>query len=63
MERPDNQQGTVVIRTRFGEVSGQPGLNFTLTLKEMIHDETWRKAVQVDGGPFCYTDWTRNIPF
>jgi len=29
----------------------------------MIEDERWRKAAGVEGGPFCYTDNERRMPF
>jgi len=62
MDRPGNdEKGAVVIRTMFGEVSQDyfPGMSLTA----MIEDEDWRKAVSAQGGPFCYTDAERLMPF
>jgi len=63
LERPENKKGALVIRTIFGEVSAEPGVNFNKTIQDMIEDEAWRKAVGAESGPFCYTDLERNIPF
>ena len=63
MERPTSyeEKGAVYIRTLFGEVSREtfPALSLTA----MIEDEEWRAAVQAEGGPFCYTDAERLMPF
>ena len=61
MDRPGNEKGAVLIRTMFGEVSQDyfPGLSLT----DMIENEDWRKAAGVEGGPFCYTDDERLMPF
>jgi hypothetical protein len=62
MDRPGNdQKGAVFIRTKFGEVSQDyfPGLS----LADMIEDQAWREAVDAQGGPFCYTDTERPMPF
>lgn len=63
MERQTNKKGAVVIRTCFGEVSAEYGVNFDMTLDDMIQNEAWRKAVNAEGGPFCYTPEELNIPF
>jgi hypothetical protein len=63
MERPDNKKGALVIRTKFGEVSAEQGVNFNKIVEDMNEDEAWRKAVEAEGGVFCYTHQTRNIPF
>lgn len=62
MERPEDAQGTVLIRTVFGAVSAAdwfPGLS----LEALTSDPDWREAVQAEGGPFCLTDHERLIPF
>lgn len=63
MERPDNKKGALVIRTKFGEVSAEHGVNFNKTVQDMNEDEAWRQAVGAEGGVFCYTNLERNIPF
>ncbi len=60
--RPDtNAKGALHIRTLFGEVS----VDYfpSLTPADMIENAAWRRAVQTDGGPFCYTDDERLLPF
>ena len=62
MERPtEEEKGAVFIRTLFGEVSRDyfP----VLSLEQMIADDDWRAAVHAEGGPFCYTDAERLMPF
>lgn len=63
MERPalSDEKGAIYIRTLFGEVSRDTFP--TLSLTDMILNETWRAAVQAEGGPFCYTDAERPMPF
>jgi hypothetical protein len=63
MERPDMKIGTVVICTCFGEVSAEYGVNFDVTLEEMILNEDWRETVIAKGGPFCYVPDELDIPF
>jgi hypothetical protein len=63
MERPDNKKGALVIRTKFGEVAADYGVNFNKTVRDMNEDEAWRQEVGADGGVFCYTKLERNIPF
>lgn len=63
MERPDNNKGAIVIRTCFGEVSAEYGVNFDMTLEGMMNDEAWRGAVKTEDGPFCYVPWELDIPF
>lgn len=63
MERPENKKGALVIRTMFGEVSAEQGVNFNKTIEEMTEDKAWREAVRAEGGVFCYTDLARDIPF
>lgn len=62
MERPEDEQGTVMIRTKFGEVSAADWFP-TRSLSAMILDEDWRAAAGVEGGPFCYTPAERLLPF
>ena len=62
MDRPEDRKGAVIIRTMFGEVA--PAYYFpSLSLNDMIQDEDWREAAGVEGGPFCYTDAERLMPF
>lgn len=58
---PKEEKGAVFIRTLFGEVSAHcfPAL----TLDDMIENTDWRQAAGVQGGPFCYTDAERRMPF
>lgn len=53
-------KGAVFIRTKFGE---QHESEYTLSPVQMIINEEWRKAAGVEGGPFCYTDEERLMPF
>ena len=62
MERPEDEQGTVIIRTKFGEVSAADWVP-ALSLAAMIEDDDWRAAAGVEGGPFCYTPAERLLPF
>ncbi|NCC23556.1 MAG: hypothetical protein EOM26_14100 [Alphaproteobacteria bacterium] len=62
MERPEDERGTVLIRTVFGAVSVRHWFP-SKTLDELVCDEDWREAVQADGGPFCLLDHERLIPF
>jgi|GEM_PF-3006879 len=62
MDRPaSDEKGAVYVRTKFGEVSEDyfP----TLSRTDMILNADWRKAAGVQGGPFCYTDAERLMPF
>lgn len=62
MDRPSpEEKGAVYIRTLFGEVSVHwfPDKS----LRDLIEDDDWRAAVQAEGGPFCYTDPERLLPF
>jgi hypothetical protein len=64
MERPpqnDEEKGAVFIRTLFGEVSREyfPALS----LADMTLNEAWRAAVKAEGGPFCYPEAERLMPF
>ena len=63
MDRPSikEEKGAVFIRTLFGEVARScfPALS----LDDMIRDEDWRAAARAEGGPFCYTDAERRMPF
>jgi hypothetical protein len=63
MDPPDRKKGAVAIRMLFGVVSAEFGVNFNMTLEEMIEDEAWREAAEVEGGPFCYVPWELDIPF
>lgn len=62
MERPEDEKGTVMIRTCFGEVAAAYWFP-KLSLAELVTDEEWRAAVQAEGGPFCHTDSERLLPF
>jgi hypothetical protein len=62
MDRPHwEEKGAVFIRTLFGEVSEDcfPALSRA----DMIEDTDWRAAAGVEGGPFCYVDSERFMPF
>lgn len=54
------KRGEVFIRTKFCE---QRESEYTLSRQEMIENEDWREAVGAEGGPFCYTDEERLMPF
>lgn len=60
MDRPEDAKGEVFIRTLFGE---QHESTYTLSRTDMILNQDWRDAVSAKGGPFCYTDEQRLIPF
>ena len=62
MDRPEDEKGTVMIRTMFGAVVVADYFP-DLTLDDMIEREDWRDAVEASGGPFCFTDLERGIPF
>ena len=55
-----NKKGAVFIRTKFGE---QHESAYRLCRAQMILDKDWRRAVGAQGGPFCYTDDERLMPF
>jgi hypothetical protein len=57
----DDGKGAVYIRTLFGEVARETFP--ALSVAAMAEDEIWRAAVRADGGPFCYTDAERLMPF
>ena len=61
MDDQDNKKGAVFIRKLFGKVS----VDYfpPLTLTDMIENAAWREAAKVEGGPFCYTDEERLMPF
>jgi len=61
MERQEDEKGTVVIRTLFGEVSVAAWFP-EKTLVEGIADEPWHAAAGAEGGAFCYTDDERLMP-
>jgi hypothetical protein len=62
MERPDDERGTVLIRTVFGAVSAADWFP-ELSLADLACDEDWRAAVRAEGGPFCLPEHERLIPF
>lgn len=62
MEWPQNVKGAVVIRTHFGEIAAGPE-NFRHPVEELMKDPAWCEAVGLAGGPFCYTDAERDMPF
>lgn len=62
MERPEPIKGAIVIKTIFGEIAANEQ-NFSKPIDTLIHDPDWREAVGLEGGPFCYTPWERDIPF
>jgi hypothetical protein len=55
-----HKKGEVFIRTKFRK---QHKSEYTPASKEMIENEGWREAVGAQGGPFCYTDEERVMPF
>ena len=61
MEKPENRQGAVALRTIWGEVAAEG--NFSRTLESLLADEEWKKAVGLEGGPFCYMPHELDIPF
>ncbi|MCG6867430.1 MAG: hypothetical protein LJE91_01495 [Gammaproteobacteria bacterium] len=54
------RKGEVFIRTIFRE---QHESEYRASRKEMIENEDWREHVGAQGGPFCYTDPERFMPF
>jgi hypothetical protein len=62
MDRPTGKKGEVVIRTIFGEIAAD-SRNFSKPIEKLILDEEWRKAVGIEGGPFCYVPDELDIPF
>ena len=50
-----------MIRTLFGEIAAKG--NFSKPLDELLQDEAWCKAVELEGGPFCYAPGEIDIPF
>jgi hypothetical protein len=62
MDRPEDEKGAVFIRTRFGEVAAADWFP-DLSLEDMIENRDWREAVDAQGGPFCYCEAERLIPF
>jgi hypothetical protein len=58
MDRPGNTKGLPVIRTRFGEMSAQFGVNFDLTVEAMMEDEAWRAEVKAERSATCRGSWT-----
>jgi hypothetical protein len=66
MDRPEDRlekkQGALIIRTTFGEVAAAAYFP-SLTLKDLVEDIDWRAAAGVEGGPFCYTEAERLMPF
>ncbi|MCG6862072.1 MAG: hypothetical protein LJE70_12450 [Chromatiaceae bacterium] len=55
-----HKKDEVFIRTKFRE---QHESEYTASREEMIENEDWRKGVGAQGGPFCYTDEERLMPF
>ena len=55
-----HRRGDVFIRTKLRE---QHESEYTLSWREMIENESWREAIGAQGGPFCYTDEERLMPF
>ena len=55
-----HKRGEVFIRTKFGE---QHESAYRLCRAQMILDKDWREAVGAEGGPFCYVDAERLMPF
>lgn len=62
MDRPEDTKGAVIIRTMFGEVAAASYFP-SLSLSDMVEDTDWRAAAGVEGGPFCYTEAERLMPF
>jgi len=62
MERQGrDDKGAVSTRTLFGETAR--AVFPALTLSQMVEDEDWRAAVRAQGGPFCYLEPARAMPF
>jgi hypothetical protein len=65
MDRPAHDtppKGTIMIRTRFGAVA-LAGYFPSVSPERAIVDDAWRTAAGVQGGPFCFTDAERLMPF
>lgn len=62
MDMPKGYKGEIVIRTKFGEIAAD-ARNFARPIEKLIEDPAWREAVAIEGGPFCYTDLERDMPF
>ncbi len=62
MDLPRRIKGEVMIRCCFGIVAAD-SRNFSLSWKEMITHDAWRKAVRIEGGPFCNMPNELEIPF
>lgn len=62
MDGPEDVKGTVIIATRFGEVALVSYFP-DVSPERAITDEPWRTAAGAQGGPFCYTNAERPLPF
>ena len=50
------------IRTKFGAIAAD-ARNFDRPIEAITDKPEWRAALGIEGGPFCYTDLEREIPF
>ena len=55
-----HRKGEVFIRTKFRE---QHESEYVISRQERIESIDWRETVGAQGGPFCYTDEERLMPF
>ena len=60
--RPSDKKGEIVIRTKFGDVAAD-SRNFSKPIEELMKDEEWKEAVELEGGPFCYIESELELPF
>ena len=62
MIRPQLYRGEVLIKTRFGVLSAEPG-TWGSPIEELVLRPEWIDVVGLQGGPFCLTDEEREIPW
>ncbi len=62
MYRPLGIRGELVITTRFGVLSAQPG-TWALPIEALILDLDWIDLIGLACGPYCMTDEERELPF
>ncbi len=58
----EDEKGAIVIRTIFGEIAADER-NLDCPFEELLNDPERCAAIGLEGGPFCYTDLARQIPF
>ncbi len=60
MEAPKGHKGEILLSTKFGTLAenalGRP-------VYEVFENEEMAKQMGVEGGPFCWTDEERLVPF